>query len=125
MVAENLPLGFLDKDMRLASYDEIAIANINKNKKESEERRKARKVMQCVNNIVGDGVHVRAEAKANNASKKKKLLNNNFGREWQQPEAHEKLDILSAAIRQSQAHQCKKKKINKNTKRARFLSVNP
>ena len=48
MVAETLPLGFLNEDLRLASEEEIALANINKNKQESADKRKARKDMQCV-----------------------------------------------------------------------------
>ena len=72
MTAETYPLGFLDEDIKLASEDEIAIANINKNKKDSEERSKARKVLQCVSNIVADGVPIGAKAKAKRGSKKKK-----------------------------------------------------
>jgi hypothetical protein len=72
MTAETYPLGFLDEDIRLASEDEIAIANINKNKKDSEERRKARKVLQCVSNTVVDGVPIGVKAKAKASSKKKK-----------------------------------------------------
>ena len=72
MTAETYPLGFLDEDIRLASEDVIAIANINKNKKDSEERSKARKVMQCVSNTVADGVPIGAKAKAKTGSKKNK-----------------------------------------------------
>jgi hypothetical protein len=72
MNAEIYPLGFLDEDIRLASKDKIAIANINKNKKDSEERSKARKVLQCVSNTVADGVPIGAKAKAKTGSKKKK-----------------------------------------------------
>jgi hypothetical protein len=72
MTAETYPLGFLDEDIRLASEDEIAIASINKNKKDNEERNKARKVMQRVSNTVANGVPIGAKAKAKIGSKSKK-----------------------------------------------------
>jgi len=73
MTAETYPLlGFLDEDIGLASEDEIDIHNINKNKKDNEERRKARKVLQCVSNTVANGVPIDAKAKAKPSSKKRK-----------------------------------------------------
>ena len=72
MAAETLPLGFLNEDVRLASEEEIALANINKNKQESADKRKARKVMQCVSNTIS-GVPTGAKAKTKDARKKKKL----------------------------------------------------
>ena len=72
MAAETLPLGFLNEDVRLAFEEEIALANINKNKQESADECKARKVMQCVNNIIS-GFPTGAKAKTKDAGKKKKL----------------------------------------------------
>ena len=72
MVAETLTLGLLNEDVRLASEEEIALANINKNKQESADKRKARKVMQCVSNTIS-GVPTGAKAKTKDARKKKKL----------------------------------------------------
>ena len=56
-VAEHLPIGYLNERLRLASEDEIAIANINL-KKHAEEERKSRKVLQSVENVVGGAVAI-------------------------------------------------------------------
>jgi hypothetical protein len=70
VAAENLPLGYLTENVKLASEVEIALANINKKNQESDDKRKARKVMHCVSNTVGERT-TGPEGKAKGASKKK------------------------------------------------------
>ena len=72
MAAENLPLGFLTENVRLASEVEIALANINKKNQESDDKRKARKVMHCVSNTVSERT-TGGEAKAKGACKSKRV----------------------------------------------------
>ena len=66
--ADNLPIGFLEETITLASEDEIAIANINMKKLADIEQRKARKNLDDVSNVV-DAVATKKRVRAKAPSK--------------------------------------------------------
>ena len=65
--AENLPIGFLEDGVVLASEDEIAIANINRKKDADNEKRKAKKALKVKAEVVNG-----AAAKSSVKAKRKK-----------------------------------------------------
>ena len=68
----------MNEDVRLSSEEEIALANNNKHKQKSADRRKARKGMQCVSNIISQ---VPTGATANTKDAGGKKLDTKFERE--------------------------------------------
>ena len=48
MVADNLPIGFLQDSVKAASEEEIAFSNINNKRQAENEQRKARKLQRSV-----------------------------------------------------------------------------
>ncbi len=72
----SLPLGFLEEDVRLASEDEIALANINMRKEEAKEasdQRKHQKVLDDLSNVIGNGDAGPKPKKIKTLSKQRKI----------------------------------------------------